>query len=167
MVESKKKAQAALEFLTTYGWAFLVIIVMIGALAYFGVLDPGRFVADSCKLDGSIECNAIAVNSTDTTPNSAVAINIKNNLDKDIAVSRIEIGESSSKIMRNCLISPAVPISKYSSEDVMCILDNALADTSGDLKKGVKKKFDILIYYSVGTSTFEKLSSGAATTTLG
>ena len=39
-----RRGQAALEFLTTYGWAFLVILVMIGALAYFGVLDPERFV---------------------------------------------------------------------------------------------------------------------------
>ena len=37
-----RKAQAALEFLTTYGWAFIVILIMIGALAYFGVLNPSR-----------------------------------------------------------------------------------------------------------------------------
>ena len=37
----KKGESAALEFLTTYGWAFLVILVMIGALAYFGILNPG------------------------------------------------------------------------------------------------------------------------------
>ena len=33
-----KKAQAAMEFLMTYGWAILVVLVTIGALAYFGVL---------------------------------------------------------------------------------------------------------------------------------
>ena len=44
----KKKAQSALEFLTTYGWAFLVILIMIGALSYFGVLDPSRFLPDKC-----------------------------------------------------------------------------------------------------------------------
>lgn len=42
------KGQAALEFLTTYGWAFLVILVMIGALTYFGVLAPAKF-HDSAK----------------------------------------------------------------------------------------------------------------------
>ena len=34
------------EFLTTYGWAFLVILVMIGALAYFGVLNPENFMEE-------------------------------------------------------------------------------------------------------------------------
>lgn len=43
-----KKAQSALEFLTTYGWAFLVILIMIGALSYFGVLDPSRFLPEKC-----------------------------------------------------------------------------------------------------------------------
>jgi len=35
-----KKGQAIFEFFITYGWAFLVILVMIGALAYFGILSP-------------------------------------------------------------------------------------------------------------------------------
>jgi len=43
-----KKAQAALEFLMTYGWAFMVILVMIGALAYFGVLNPREFLPEKC-----------------------------------------------------------------------------------------------------------------------
>lgn len=41
-----KKAQAALEFLMTYGWAFMVILIMIAALAYFGVLNPDRILPD-------------------------------------------------------------------------------------------------------------------------
>jgi len=33
-----KKGQAILDFLITYGWAFLVLIVMLSALTYFGVM---------------------------------------------------------------------------------------------------------------------------------
>jgi len=39
-----KKGQALMEFLMTYGWAILVVLVAIGALAYFGVLNPERFL---------------------------------------------------------------------------------------------------------------------------
>jgi len=39
-----KKVQAALEFLMTYGWAVLVILIAAGALAYFGVLSPDKFL---------------------------------------------------------------------------------------------------------------------------
>ena len=45
-----KRGQAALEFLSTYGFAFLIILVMIGALAYFGVLDPTRFLPNRCQV---------------------------------------------------------------------------------------------------------------------
>ncbi|MFH1770385.1 MAG: hypothetical protein ABH828_02395 [archaeon] len=51
-----KKGQAALEFLTTYGWAFLVILVMIGALAYFGVLNPKKFIPPSCTIAAPFLC---------------------------------------------------------------------------------------------------------------
>lgn len=52
-----KKGQGALEFLMTYGWAFLVIIVMIGALVYLDVLDPTRFTPDSMKAEQICENN--------------------------------------------------------------------------------------------------------------
>lgn len=51
-----RKGQAALEFLTTYGWAFLVILVMIGALAYFGVLNPKKFIPPSCTIGAPFLC---------------------------------------------------------------------------------------------------------------
>jgi hypothetical protein len=51
-----RKAQAALEFLTTYGWAFLVILVMIGALAYFGVLNPSNLLPPRCMFSPEIQC---------------------------------------------------------------------------------------------------------------
>lgn len=34
-----KKGQVAMEFLLTYGWSFIMILMMIGALVYFGVFD--------------------------------------------------------------------------------------------------------------------------------
>ncbi|MEK6983058.1 MAG: hypothetical protein AABX33_00660 [Nanoarchaeota archaeon] len=51
-----RKSQAALEFLMTYGWAILVVLVAIGALAYFGVLSPDRFLPSKCTLQSGIAC---------------------------------------------------------------------------------------------------------------
>lgn len=50
------KGQAAMEFLITYGWAILVVLAAIGALAYFGVLSPGRFLPEKCTLPSGIAC---------------------------------------------------------------------------------------------------------------
>lgn len=51
-----KKAQAAMEFLMTYGWAILVVLAAIGALAYFGVLSPDRFMPEKCTLPSGLAC---------------------------------------------------------------------------------------------------------------
>ena len=51
-----RKSQAAMEFLMTYGWAILVVLVAIGALAYFGVLSPDRFLPSKCTLPAGIAC---------------------------------------------------------------------------------------------------------------
>ena len=41
-----KRGQAAMEFLMTYGWAIVVVLAAIGALAYFGVLSPQKLLPD-------------------------------------------------------------------------------------------------------------------------
>lgn len=49
-----KRGQAALEFLTTYGWALLIIVVMIGALVSFGVFSPNK--TNSCIASTGLVC---------------------------------------------------------------------------------------------------------------
>jgi hypothetical protein len=41
-----KKGQAAMEFLMTYGWAIIIVLAAIGALAYFGVLSPQKLLPE-------------------------------------------------------------------------------------------------------------------------
>ena len=50
------KAQSALEFLTTYGWAFLILLVMIAALAYFGILNPSKVLPNACTFGSEFTC---------------------------------------------------------------------------------------------------------------
>ena len=51
-----KRGQAAMEFLMTYGWAILVVLAAIGALAYFGVLSPDNFLPNRCTTGGEFGC---------------------------------------------------------------------------------------------------------------
>ncbi|MBD3163914.1 hypothetical protein GF323_01830 [Candidatus Woesearchaeota archaeon] len=44
-----EKSQAGMEFLLTYGWAIIVVLVVISALAYFGVLTPERSLPERCQ----------------------------------------------------------------------------------------------------------------------
>lgn len=56
MARKQKSGQAAMEFLMTYGWAILVVLVVIGALAYFGILNPENFLPRRCILGSEISC---------------------------------------------------------------------------------------------------------------
>ena len=56
-----KRGQAAMEFLMTYGWALLVVLIAIAALAFFGVLNPQRFLPETCTLAPGFGCTDFKV----------------------------------------------------------------------------------------------------------
>ena len=43
-----KKGQGALEYLMTYGWALLVIVIVVAALYAMGVLNPSTYQQSRC-----------------------------------------------------------------------------------------------------------------------
>ncbi|MBC8501012.1 MAG: hypothetical protein ISS25_04325 [Nanoarchaeota archaeon] len=51
-----KKAQAAVEFLMTYGWAIVVVLAAIGALSYFGILDVASLLPERCNFPTGFDC---------------------------------------------------------------------------------------------------------------
>lgn len=74
----EKKGQAAMEFLMTYGWAILVVLIAIGALVYFGVLNPSRFLPASCTLMPGLSCDSFKVTA------STVTLVVRNGLGDDL-----------------------------------------------------------------------------------
>ncbi|RLG19399.1 hypothetical protein DRN67_02780 [Candidatus Micrarchaeota archaeon] len=54
----KNRGQAAIEYLSTYGWAVLVIALVLAALIWLGVFDASQNVPDRCSFQGSIECTS-------------------------------------------------------------------------------------------------------------
>lgn len=50
-----RKIQSAMEYLVTYGWAILVIAVVLGILFYFGVFSP-HSVSNSCIPESGYYC---------------------------------------------------------------------------------------------------------------
>ena len=86
-----KKAQAALEFLTTYGWAFLVIILMIGTLAYFGILSPSKILPGRCNFGTEFQCLDYQIVQTGAAPNPQVRLKLKNSVGVPIDVTSFTI----------------------------------------------------------------------------
>jgi len=63
-----KKAQATMEFLMTYGWAFLVIILVLGTLIYFRPSISYNMFEDKAKDSTTAYINSVR-NSTDNRLN--------------------------------------------------------------------------------------------------
>lgn len=81
-----KKSQAAMEFLMTYGWAILVVLAAIAALAYFGVLSPEKFLPEKCILQPGIACISHKVEPTKVT------LVISNGMGRTLTVNSITVG---------------------------------------------------------------------------
>ncbi len=71
----KKRGQSALEFLMTYGWAILIILIAISALTYFGVLSPSRLLPARCMFSPEVGCEEFKISAPST-----IAFRFKNNL---------------------------------------------------------------------------------------
>lgn len=104
MIIKRMKAQAALEFLTTYGWAFLVILIMIGTLAYFGILSPGKILPNRCTFGSEFQCNDYQISATANT----FKLKLKNAVAEAIDVSSITLA-SESATQYACTTPPANP----------------------------------------------------------
>jgi hypothetical protein len=79
-LSDSKKAQAAMEFLMTYGWALLVVLVAIGALAFFGVLNPGQFLPSQCAAFAGLSCVSYVAVSNGASTNGELNFQFQNGL---------------------------------------------------------------------------------------
>jgi len=163
-----KKGQAALEFLATYGWAFLVILVMIGALAYFGVLDPSKYIAERCGFGTELPCEkdaSLIVANYDQSTNYTLMLSLTNQLasgrsmnftNETQVVATFDDPDINGGNAVTCFINtnasefgtgyePSVEVSEKKSISLPIICDNGLlTDTIGK-----KIKVEITLPYTV------------------
>ena len=117
-----KKSQAALEFLTTYAWAFLVILIMIGALAYFGILNPSKILPDRCTFGSEIRCVDYRIGFGTTGADGTLNLRLKNNVGEPITLpsspAGISVGTETTANLACTTVTPALPITMKAGEVV-------------------------------------------------
>jgi len=55
---NSRKAQSAMEYLMTYGWAILIIAVVLGALFSLGVFSGSSFLGTTCIASSGYLCSS-------------------------------------------------------------------------------------------------------------
>ena len=131
-----QKAQAAVEFLMTYGWAILVVLIVTGALAYFGVLNPSNLVPEKCVLGGGLKCTDFQLQF------QRVTIRVENTLARDMQITRVELF-SKDLDGENCSTTTNIVLKPLTSADVE-INDCAFISAG-------KKKAKVNVVYKYGS----------------
>lgn len=75
------KGQASIEFLTTYGWAFVVLLTMIGSLNYLGFMNTSSFIPDRCIVGGPFVCEEFVVGS------DGFLVGLRHNVAEDLMIT--------------------------------------------------------------------------------
>ena len=109
--KSYRKSQASFEFLTTYVWAFLVILITIGALYYFGIFDFAKYLPQKCVFSSQLKCVDFGLRPGE------VRLKLVNNLGEDIQVNIIQITNDANPPVSCPSITPPVPISWQRATD--------------------------------------------------
>ena len=131
-----RRGQAALEFLTTYGWAFMVILVAIGALSYLGVTNPDRFVPDRCLAPQGFSCLDYEV--TDSLLRVFLTNDLGQSVELDIDDFLVRLTSSGARIDDGCHFrdrddefeSSLVTLGVTQQIQVVCRLDSGLSEGS-------------------------------------
>ena len=140
----KKKAQAAMEFLMTYGWTILIVLLVVAALVYFDVLNPAKFLPNTCSLQG-FNCEDFAA----TT--SGISLYLINNIGDDLNITAVVIGEYSNTTSRYVRIGDPVSI--------VLTYQGTVGD-GGELAAGDRLKESIKINYTTKTSGISHTNVG-------
>ncbi len=142
-----RKSQAAMEFLITYGWAILVVLAAIAALAYFGVLSPSRFLPESCTLPSTSGLACLDFTFTSSSAN----LFLVNGGGRDLWVNSIEVG-SCSAVFGQAFPDGASHVFVLSGCDF------------GSAGQKIKQPF--VVSYSDIISNFTKSASGSITASI-
>jgi hypothetical protein len=135
---NNKKSQAAMEFLMSYGWALLVVLLVIAALAYFGMLNPDRFLPDKFELPTGISVRDV------TFYDSFVVAMVSNGLGKtiyDLQLNLTACGTSGK-------ISPPLTLAEGESKNIY------VSCLHGKMTPLLKSKFKSNIIVNYTTQTY-------------
>ncbi len=82
-----RSAQAAMEFLMTYGWVIMLVLVTIGTLNYFGVFGIQGLIPEKCEFGPGFKCVDYHVGEGEAT------IIVQNTLGKEIVLTKLSISK--------------------------------------------------------------------------
>ncbi len=110
--KNSKRGQAAMEYLTTYGWAILIIVIVLAALIYMGVFNVMNKVPESCTFDPTLQCSSARLFATTVSGKVVLGeITVTPRVNGDIKLCGIEVrtGDTPQDVPDSCFTSTTRP----------------------------------------------------------
>lgn len=146
-----KRGQSALEFLMTYGWAILIILVMIAALVYFGVFNPSRLTPERCSATPGFGCSDYQITETEGH------FKIQNAKGDSLALTASPGAFTMNTSTAGCKCAHSVPDTTWASDELKTIdCTEAACDNVITAAKGDKQKVSVTGYYQPKGGGFTK-----------
>lgn len=109
-LSSSSRGQAALEFISTYGFAFLMLLVTLSVLSYFGVFNTSSFRSSSCSFPQGISCTDYVLDRADpgVPPGFGpyVRMNLTNSYGVNITLTAAQLSLRESETLTACAPLP-------------------------------------------------------------
>lgn len=88
-----RKGQAALEFLMTYGWAILIVVVVVAALFAMNVFNPASFVGETASGFASFTASGWSYNT-----GGVVNFTLGNKLGSQVTITQVAVVSSGTTV---------------------------------------------------------------------
>jgi len=142
----------------TYGWAILVVLVALGALAYFGFLSPDRFLPSKCTLGSGLSC----VDHVADSVGNDMQVIIRNGLGFDAAIVSVTI-ENCATVLADGGDDCAAGATPTMTNGAQCSFTSTVA-CSPALVSGGKYSGDFTVVYTNTETGIQHTNRGTITT---
>jgi len=96
------KGQTAIEYLMTYGWAILIILIVAGVLAYYGIFAPSGFLGPSAK--GFTQVSVLQPWDLSSDTAGTLKFQVENRVGQDITITNVK-ANSGPTATTNCTLT--------------------------------------------------------------
>ena len=114
---SEKSGQSAIEYLVSYGWALLVLSIVVGAIYYF-IFLPSSLVPSQCSVASGLYCDDIALGSNSAA--GKVVLLLTNTQAFPVQNPTVNVSINGHNTTANCLTRYAV-----SGGSIICIANTS------------------------------------------
>ena len=74
------RGQSSVEYLMTYGWAFIILLAVIAILYSFGVFNPQQYMGEECLFQPSLQCKSMSLSSSTSSSPGDFKLDLTNGL---------------------------------------------------------------------------------------